>query len=86
MGGRRLQQLRLPALEEDERFWKREDLRRVTRWMVQDLEVAQVGAHYPYLLPHCIYPRLKKREKSRWRGMFLLALTLGIMVREDTWI
>lgn len=27
-----MQQLRLPALEEDDRFWKRGDLRRGARW------------------------------------------------------
>lgn len=53
--------------------------------MVQNLGVAQAGAQYPCLLPHCIHPLLRK-EKSRWRGMFPLPLSLGIKVGEDTWI
>ena len=70
MGGGRLQQLRLaaPEEEEEERFGERGDLRRGTRCMVQNLGVAQADAHHPHILPHNIYPWLRKREKSRWRG------------------
>lgn len=87
MGGRSLQELRLPDPEEEEdSFWEPGDLRRGIRWVVQNLGVARAGAQYPCLLPHCIHSWLRKREKSRWRGMFLLPLTLGIKVGEDTWI
>lgn len=64
----------------------RGDLRRGTRCMVQNLGVAREGAQHPCFLPHRIYPWLRRREKSRWRGIFLLPLTLGIKVGEDTWI
>lgn len=49
--------------------------------VVQNLGVGQVGAPYLPLLPHCICSRLSKRE-IRWRGMFLLPLTLGLKVGE----
>lgn len=63
MGGRSSKQPWLPDSEEEESFWETGDLRRGSRWVVQNLGVAQAGAHCPRLLPHCIYPLLRKREK-----------------------
>lgn len=47
--------------------------------------LSKVGAQYLPLLPHCICSWLSTRE-IRWRAMFLLPLTLGLKVRENTWI
>ena len=81
-----MQQLKLPAsLEEDERLGE--------RGFEEGYQVrgekfgGGPGKCPPSSLPPTLYlPWLGKREMSRWKGMFLLLLTLGIKVGEDTWI